>query len=224
MEERQFDEYVVRDAWKFVLVPGIAALLALLLGWRLIFWLLLVLTLFVIYFFRNPRRHVTQKEGLVVAPADGKVLSISEVEEPKYFEGPAIKISIFMSVMDVHVNRMPDDVEVEKKTYYPGEFLVASYESASEKNERCELFLRRPDGQKMILVQVAGLIARRIICHAREGNSFSRGEIFGLIRFGSRLDIFLPKDTLMMVSPNQRTIAGETVLGYLPPERDHAHK
>ena len=186
----------------------------------------LVLTLWCLYFFRDPIRMVPIGEGLVVSPADGRVTDVAEgVPLPKELradplaindeDGDFTRISIFLSVFDVHVNRIPASGTIKKIVYRPGLFLNAGSERATIENERCSALLDLNDGREMAFVQVAGLIARRIICDAKEGDSVQKGERYGLIRFGSRMDIYLPQGITSQVAVGQRMIGGETVLANL---------
>jgi phosphatidylserine decarboxylase len=174
----------------------------------------LLLTLFVVSFFRNPERTPPGDENSVVAPADGTVIVVERVAEtPLGVE--ALKISIFMSVFNVHVNRSPLDGTVVDITYHPGRFLDARDGRASSENERNSVVLQTAGGVKIAFVQIAGLIARRIICYPKVGDSLIRGTRYGLIRFGSRVDVYLPVDVEPLVKLGDTTTAGETLLGRL---------
>ena len=178
----------------------------------------LVLTVWCVYFFRDPDRMTPARDGLIIAPADGIVQSIVNVPAPPELGLPAgeyTRIAIFMSVFDVHVNRFPCPGTVLAKTYIPGKFLNASLDKASEDNERLALRMQIEDGREIGVVQIAGLIARRILCFVDNGYKGTTGERFGLIRFGSRVDTFLPIDIAPQVIVGQRTVAGETVLADL---------
>lgn len=167
---------------------------------------------FVAFFFRNPEREVPDGGGLIVAPADGRVLEVTRAPCPCTGR-EATKVSIFMSVFNVHINRFPVSGTVVDASYRPGKFMVASLDKASEKNERNCLVLADEEGRRLTLVQIAGLIARRIVCYAREGDSLKRGERFGLIRFGSRVDLYLPTEAIIAVKARDRVAAGETIIG-----------
>ena len=170
------------------------------------------------YFFRDPPRVVPTREGLVVSPADGRVVSVTEAVPPVELDlgtEPVTRISVFLNVFDVHINRSPVAGTVERVAYHAGAFLNASLDKASADNERNGLALRLADGRRVGVVQIAGLIARRIVCHAREGQALATGERFGLIRFGSRTDLFLPKGVAPLVTLGQRMIGGETVVADL---------
>jgi phosphatidylserine decarboxylase len=178
----------------------------------------LIFVLFCLYFFRDPERIAPTRPGLAIAPADGHVVMVGEaVPPPELGLGPAAlpRVAIFLSVLDVHVNRMPVAAEVTAVAYHKGQFLNASLDKASDLNERNALALRLPDGRAMAVVQIAGLVARRILCSAKPGQNFARGERFGIIRFGSRTDLYLPPGTVPLVSVGQTMIGGETVIAEL---------
>lgn len=172
----------------------------------------------VAYFFRDPPRTVPTRDGLVVSPADGIVSLVTEAVPPAELglgTEPLTRISVFLNVFDVHINRSPVAGSVERVAYHPGKFLNASLDKASTDNERNGLTLKLADGRQIGVVQIAGLIARRIVCHAREGQHLRTGERFGLIRFGSRTDLFLPKGVAPLVAVGQRMVGGETVMADL---------
>lgn len=208
---------------KFVAIFGAVSLL-LLLVWEPLFWAGLVLTVWCYYFFRDPVRSVPQKPGLILSPADGVVSLITEVTPPADMDlgsEPRMRVSVFMNVFNCHVNRTPVTGTIKKIVYHKGKFVNASLDKASEHNERNSLSYDIGDGQDIGIVQIAGLVARRIVCFAKEGDRLESGERFGLIRFGSRLDIYLPKGVQPMVTLGQTAVAGETVLGDLnAPEQD----
>jgi phosphatidylserine decarboxylase len=175
----------------------------------------LIFTLFCLYFFRDPERVTPQKSSLVIAPADGIVSAIDEdVSLPAEMEGDTryTRISTFLSVLDVHVNRSPLSGKVLRKVYKPGKFFNADLDKASEENERCSLLMETDEGIKFCVVQIAGLIARRIVNQADEGSSFAAGSRFGIIRFGSRVDVYIPHGIAPLVCVGQRAVGGETVL------------
>ena len=176
-----------------------------------------VLSLFTIYFFRDPNRENRVDEKTVLVPADGKILGIHNLQDSNNPLGkPAIKVSIFMSIFNVHVNRIPAAGRILKIIYHPGKFFSANREKASELNENNRIILETSDGREIAFVQIAGFIARRIVCWIKEGAEVQAGQRFGLIRFGSRLDIYLPGDTKILVQPKNKVKAGKTILGYLP--------
>ncbi|MCK9229282.1 MAG: phosphatidylserine decarboxylase family protein [Syntrophales bacterium] len=173
--------------------------------------------LFVVWFFRNPERKAPEGSTSLLSPADGRILKIEEGVAPAKggLEGSFTKVSIFMNIFNVHVNRSPCRGEVKKITYYPGKFLSANLDKASSENERNALLISMDDGREILVVQIAGLIARRIVCWVKEGERLDRGERFGLIRFGSRLEVFMPEGTKTAVSVGDKVTAGETTIGYL---------
>lgn len=195
------------------------ALVALLLFWLWtpLGWLGVVATAWCAYFFRDPRRVTPVREGLIVAPADGRISQVAVASPPVELElgaGPRVRVSIFMSVFDVHVNRSPVAGQIERIAYRPGKFINAELDKASEDNERNGFVIRTGAG-RIGVVQIAGLIARRIVCFVREGQMVNAGERIGLIRFGSRVDVYLPEGARPLVSEGQLAIAGETVLADL---------
>lgn len=199
-------------------------------GWFIaaFFWLGLILTLWCAYFFRDPKRVTPLQKGLIVAPADGLISHIGLAIPPAELEltsEPMMRISIFMNIFDVHVNRAPMPGKVRKQVYKPGKFFNATLDKASEENERNSLILETEHGS-VVVTQVAGLLARRIICWAEEGEELPVGERFGMIRFGSRVDLYLPDDLTPQVALGQRMIAGETILVDLEnaPGEDRAYR
>ncbi len=201
----------------FILGGVVAALLGLAVGAWLI-WLGLLFVLFCLYFFRDPERVPPPRPGLVLAAADGRVVLVGPAVPPAELglgTAPLPRVAIFLSVLDVHVNRVPVDGTITRIAYRHGKFLNASLDKASEDNERNALAIRLPDGREMAVVQIAGLIARRILCDARQGDAVRAGERFGIIRFGSRTDIYLPEGTVPLVAVGQTMIGGETVVAQL---------
>jgi len=193
------------------------ALLFLLLGLSSLMIVAGALTLFVLYFFRDPDREAGAEQKAVLTPADGKVLGVWNLERgDNPLETRAVKVSVFMSLFNVHVNRIPARGRISKISYRPGAFFAANLDKASEKNEQNAVFLETQDGRKIVCVQIAGLIARRIACWIREGDEVQAGQRFGLIRFGSRVDVYLPEGSRVVVQPGDNVKAGKTILGYLP--------
>jgi phosphatidylserine decarboxylase len=183
-------------------------------------WLVAVGSIaFTLYFFRDPERTPppdARDDGLL-APADGRVVEIVEEPEPLYLEGPAQRVSIFLSPLDVHVNRVPARGVIEYVRYRPGDYLVAWHPKASEKNERSEIGLRHPSGTKVLFKQIAGAVARRIEYHLAEGDTVAAGDRFGIVKFGSRMDVLVPPHVALTVEEGQTVRAGETVIGRLTP-------
>ncbi len=206
------------EGYRFIAIFGGIALLLFWFGIPFLGWAGIVLTLWCAYFFRDPERVTPTREGLVISPADGRVSLIVDVVPPPELElprEPMTRVSVFMNVFDVHVNRAPVAARIAKLTYIPGLFVNAELDKASEDNERQALTLVLNDGRKIGVVQIAGLVARRIVKFVDEGRELQVGERFGLIRFGSRVDVYLPKGVAPLVSVGQRAIAGETVIADL---------
>jgi len=183
-----------------------------------LFSLGLIITLFCLYFFRDPERVPPPRPHLVVAAADGRVVSITEATPPAELglgPAPRWRVATFLSILNVHVNRVPADGTITRIAYRPGLFLNASLDKASEENERNALAIRLPDGRTLAVVQIAGLVARRILCDLREADVVAAGARFGIIRFGSRTDIYLPEGVLPLVAVGQTMIGGETVIATL---------
>jgi phosphatidylserine decarboxylase len=205
-----------KEGYPFVLI---AAVLAFLLGslWSPLGWIGAMITAWICYFFRDPPRVTPVRDGLVVSPADGRISLITTAVPPAELDlpqEPMRRVSVFMNVFDCHVNRAPVSGKITQIVYTPGLFLNAELDKASEDNERSALVLDA-DGTRIGVVQIAGLVARRIVSFVKEGDTLGAGERFGLIRFGSRVDVFLPLDTQVLVGPGQVAVAGETVLADL---------
>ncbi len=205
---------VATEGYPFIGLFAFVTLVFALLGWGFLTLIFLGLTLFTIYFFRNPERTVPEDPRAVIAPADGKVVFVGEVTEDRYFKDRAVKVSIFMSVFDVHVNRAPCSGKVVEMFYNKGEFLNAALDKASLQNEQGGILLETEEGNRLLFVQIAGLVARRIITYPVVGDVLQRGMRYGLIRFGSRVDVYFPVGSEIKVGLGERTRAGETVLGY----------
>lgn len=203
-----------REGWRFV---AIAAAVTIILYWfdiDFLALLALVVTLWCAYFFRDPERVTPLRPGLVISPADGRISAIESVVPPPELDLPRenfTRISVFMNVFDVHVNRSPVDARIAHIAYVPGKFLSADLDKASEDNERQALTLELDDGRRLGVVQIAGLVARRIVKFVNDGDMLKAGERFGLIRFGSRVDVYLPAGVSSLVVVGQRAVAGETV-------------
>lgn len=211
---------ILDDGWRFIAVFAGITFLAALTGIAWLFWPLVIVTLWSIYFFRDPPRGVPQDEGVLLAPADGLVQMVAQAVPPAELglgDLPLTRVSIFLSVFDVHINRSPCSGTVEVVAYRPGKFLNAAAEKASEDNERMAIALRRSDGRLIGCVQIAGWVARRIVCRIKAGQSVAAGERFGHIRFGSRTDLYLPSGARLLVAVGQRMIGGETVMAELDP-------
>ena len=207
-----------REGWRFIAIFAAITLLFFWIGFQPIGWIGVVLTAWCAYFFRDPERVTPMAEGLVISPADGRISAIENVIPPPELDLPRetmTRISIFMNVFDVHVNRSPIAARITKLTYVPGLFVNAELDKASEDNERQALTLQTANGTQLGVVQIAGLIARRIVKFTSEGESLQAGQRFGLIRFGSRVDVYLPKGVAPLACLGQRAVAGETVLADL---------
>lgn len=211
--ESQFP--VAKEGFVFIAIGVSLTLLSALLFGKIVTAFFGALTLFCLWFFRDPRRAVPQEAGLLVSPADGTIVDISKVEEGRFLKKPAIKISIFLNVFNVHVNRVPAEGKIVGIFYNAGRFFAANVPKASLENEQNAVVLEIPSGKRIVCIQIAGLIARRIVCWAKEGERLTRGERFGLIRFGSRVDLFLPVETEIQVALGAKVKGGETILGIL---------
>ncbi|NRG19039.1 phosphatidylserine decarboxylase [Rhizobiales bacterium] len=209
-----------REGWPFIAIAGVAAII---LGWFWdpLFWIGLIVTGWICYFFRDPPRVTPMIEGIVVSPADGTVSHVGMAVPPKelnFGDEPLMRVSVFMNVFNCHVNRAPIGGRVVRVAYKAGKFLNAELDKASEDNERNGLIIETGD-TRIGVVQIAGLVARRIVCFVREGENVGMGERFGLIRFGSRLDVYLPVGTVPKVAIGQTMIAGETLIADLRGEQ-----
>jgi phosphatidylserine decarboxylase len=206
-----------REGYKFLL-PALVISAFFLWLWQPLGWVLLGISVWIYYFFRDPIRYVPEGPDLVVSPADGVVQLIERAVPPAELEAgtePLLRVSIFMSVFNCHVNRAPVAGEVAKMAYREGKFFNASLDKASSDNERNSLLLSMADGRQIIVVQIAGLVARRIVPFVKQGDRLKAGQRFGLIRFGSRLDVYLPEGVQPLVGVGQTAVAGETVLADL---------
>ena len=183
----------------------------------MLLWVLALLVVsFTLYFFRDPERTPPPEAAsgnVLLAPADGKVVLVEEVYDPHYIQGQAMQVSIFLSPLNVHVNRVPANGTIEYVKYVPGEYLVAWHPKASEKNERSMIGLRHPTGIPVFFKQIAGFIARRVVYHVQVGDKVKAGDRFGIVKFGSRMDILVPLSTKIVVQVNDRVWAGRTILG-----------
>jgi phosphatidylserine decarboxylase len=212
---------ILEDGWRFIAIFAGAAFLGALTGQAWLFWPLMLVLAWSIYFFRDPPRGVPQDDSVLIAPADGLVQMIVAAVPPAELglgDQPLTRVSIFLSVFDVHINRAPCAGTVEVVAYRPGKFLNAAADKASDENERSAIALRRADGTLIGCVQIAGWVARRIITYIKPGQQVAAGERFGHIRFGSRTDLYLPQGARLLVAPGQRMIGGETVMAELDPK------
>jgi phosphatidylserine decarboxylase len=215
MADRAVGIPIVREGLPFVGGLGASALVAGLLGWTVPAAVLVGATAFTTWFFRNPHRRTPEISQCVVAPGDGRVVAIAEEYEPRYLKELATRISIFLNIFDVHVNRIPCSGVVEAVAYQPGRFVAANRPDATVHNEQNALMIRTTSAMKVLCVQVAGLLARRIVCWVAPGDPVKCGERYGLIRFGSRMDLYLPKGTTLQVAVGDRVKGGQTVVAEL---------
>lgn len=202
---------LAREGWVHVSLAAVAAIIVhAWFGWlvALPFWLF---ALFVTQFFRDPPRAVPVSAGIVVAPADGRVVAVGDVQDP-YLKRRALRVSIFMNVFNVHANRTPVAGKIMDAWYHPGKFVNAVLDKASEANERNALWIKTPEGHDVVVVQVAGLIARRILCYVGRGGDVARGQRYGFIRFGSRVDVYLPATSRIAVAIGDKTAGGSQVI------------
>jgi phosphatidylserine decarboxylase len=215
----------MHPAGRPVVLAGLAATVLARRLWRPLGLPVGLLTAWCAWFFREPRRVTPRQPGIVVAPADGTVSQVVVAAPPVELglgDVPMVRISVFLSVFDVHVQRLPVDGEIRAIHYRPGKFLSADLDKASEDNERNSMLLVTPTGHQIVVVQIAGLVARRIVCSVREGDKAVAGATYGLIRFGSRVDTYLPQGSQVRIETGQHTIGGETVLADLPTGTDSA--
>lgn len=203
--------FIAREGWPFIVGSFVIALLVNYFAgwlWALPLW---VLALFVLQFFRDPPRAIPGLAGAVLAPADGRIVAVDKVQDP-FLAREALKVSVFMNVFNVHSNRSPVDGEICDQWYFPGNFLNASLPKASVENERNALWIKAEGGRDVTCVQIAGLIAKRIVCHVKPGEKLARGQRFGFIRFGSRVDVYLPLETKINVGIGDKVRATQTIL------------
>ena len=206
---------VASAGYPFIFVGAFTTAILALLGLTTLTIIALAATFCICGFFRDPARVIPEEEGVVVSPADGKVIVADPVENSPYYDGKSIKISIFMSVFNVHVNRLPFNGKVKAINYFPGKFFSANLDKASQQNEHNAVTIEMDNGKPLCVVQIAGLIARRIICYVNPGDHLQRGQRFGLICFGSRLDIYLPTDIKLKVAVGDKVKAGTSILGQI---------
>jgi len=206
---------IAREGWPFLAAAIVASTMV---HWAAGFWWALPLwlaTLFIVQFFRDPPRPIPQDPQAVLSPADGRIVAVERAQDP-YLNRDALKMSVFMNVFNAHSNRSPVDGEIRDTWYHAGKFINAMMSKASLENERAALWIRTPGGADVTCVQVAGLIARRILCYAKTGQKLARGERFGFIRFGSRVDVYLPPAAVPRASIGDKVYATESVLALLP--------
>ena len=204
---------IAREGWLFLAIAITVAIAATVwcAAWSIPFW---VIALFVLQFFRDPPREIPQDADAVLSPADGRVVAVERTQD-SYAQRDAIKISVFMNVFNVHSNRSPADGSVQSIQYFPGKFINADLDKASLENERNAMLIKTTDGQDITCVQVAGLIARRILCYVQKGDAVARGQRYGFIRFGSRVDVYLPLSAIVKVAIGDKVSATSTILAVL---------
>jgi phosphatidylserine decarboxylase len=205
---------IAREGLPFLIPVVLLTIFLGTMGWEVWMSLGIFFSLFVAYFFRNPRREIPNLQNIILSPADGRIIHVGECEEDRFLKEKALKVSIFMSLFDVHVNRAPISGKVLERDYLPGRFFVASVEKSSLLNEQNAVILETEDRMKILLVQIAGFVARRIVCYAKTGDTLRKGEIFGLIRFGSRVDLYLPPAVKPIIRVGQHVKGGESIIGY----------
>jgi phosphatidylserine decarboxylase len=206
---------LAKAGYPFIFASVFATLVFAILGLVTLSLIGLMATFFICYFFRDPDRVIPNEEGCIVSPADGKIISAGLVNNSRFFEGSCMKISIFMSIFNVHVNRIPYEGKINKIQYHPGKFFSANLDKASTNNEHNAVFIETEKGMNICTVQVAGLIARRIICKVQKDDIVDRGQRLGLICFGSRVDVYLPAEMRLKVAVGDKVKAGTSVLGDL---------
>ncbi len=206
---------VAKEGYPFIALSAFLTLVFANLEWSCLSLIGILTTLFILYFFRDPERFIPDTENGIISPADGKVIVIEEQSTNPFTEQECIKLSIFMNVFNVHVNRIPMNGTVDKVIFKPGTFYSADSEKGAEYNENCATVITTEQGEKIAFVQVAGLIARRIVCWLEKEDKVKRGTRYGLIRFGSRVDLYLPKTSTTNVKLGQKVVAGETILASL---------
>ncbi len=205
---------IAKEGLPFLIPAVLFTVLFGMLGWRGWVYLGIFLSTFLAYFFRNPKRKIPDLQNVILSPADGRIVYVGEHEEERFLKEKTLKVSIFMSLFDVHLNRTPISGKVVEKNYLPGRFHVASVEKSSLLNEQNAMILESEDRFRILLVQIAGFVARRIVCYAKAGDLLRKGEIFGLIRFGSRVDLYLPPEVKPIVRVGQHVKGGESIIGY----------
>ena len=205
---------IAKEGLPFLIPAAVLTLIFAVMGWLVLTFLGFLLTLFIAFFFRNPKRKIPDAKNAILSPADGTIIDVVQCTEDRFLKAEALKVSIFMSVLDVHLNRAPISGKVLERSYNQGRFLVASKEKASLLNEQNAVLLETEEHFKILLVQIAGFVARRIVCYAKAGDRLRKGEIFGLIRFGSRVDLYLPATVKPTVWIGQHVKGGESIIGY----------
>ena len=205
---------VAKEGVPFIIPALLLTVFFIAINWNLLTFLGIFATLFIVFFFRNPKRKIPSLESIILSPADGRIIHVGECAEDRFLKEAVLKISIFMSIFDVHLNRAPASGKVLERRYLQGRFMVANREKSSLFNEQNAIILETEDQFKILLIQIAGFVARRIVCYANAGDTLRRGEIFGMVRFGSRVDLYLPTEVKAIVRIGQHVKGGESIMGY----------
>ena len=205
---------IAKEGLPFLIPVVLLTVILGIMGWRVWMSLGILFSLFLAYFFRNPKRKIPNLQNVILSPADGRIVHVGECDEDRFLKEKTLKVSIFMSLFDVHLNRTPISGKVVERNYLPGRFHMANVEKSSLLNEQNAMLLESEDRFKILLVQIAGFVARRIVCYAKAGDLLRKGEIFGLIRFGSRVDLYLPPEVKSIVRVGQHVKGGESIIGY----------
>jgi phosphatidylserine decarboxylase len=205
---------IAKEGLPFLIPSALLTILFAWMGWEVLAAIGILVTLFFAFFFRNPKRETPNLQNIILSPADGRIIYVGECEEDRFLKKKALKVSIFMSLFDVHLNRAPVSGRVLERSYHPGQFFVANAEKSSLHNEQNAFILETEDRLKILLIQIAGFVARRIVCYAKAGDTLRMGEIFGMIRFGSRVDLYLPTEVKPVVKVRQRVKGGKSIIGY----------
>lgn len=205
---------LAREGYPFILASIFGTIILFLAGFKSVSYLSGGLTIFIVSFFRDPERDIPSETDAIISPADGRIIIVDRVFEDRFMKQDAIKISIFMNVFNVHVNRVPASGKVSGVFYNPGKFFSADKDKASLENEQNALLIEADNSKRFVVNQIAGLIARRIVCYAKEGDKIERGKRFGMIRFGSRIDVYLPVDCRINVKAGDKVKAGSSILAW----------
>jgi len=205
---------IAKEGFPFLIPSALLTIFFEGIGWKFLMVLGILFTLFIVFFFRNPKRKIPSFQNIILSPADGRIIHLGECREDRFLKERTLKVSIFMSLFDVHINRAPVSGKILERSYHPGQFLVANAEKSSLFNEQNAFILETEDRLKILLIQIAGFVARRIVCYAKAGDTLKMGEIFGMIRFGSRIDLYLPTEVKPIVRVGQHVKGGESIIGY----------
>ena len=212
MKENQWP--IAKEGLPFLIPMALLTLIFIGIGHKVLMVLGILGTLFIAFFFRNPKRKIPTLDHIILSPADGRIIHVGECEEGRFLNQKALRVSIFMSLFDVHINRAPVSGEILQRSYHPGRFSIASHEKASLFNEQNAFVMETEERFRILLVQIAGFVARRIVCYPKAGDKLRMGEIFGMIRFGSRVDLYLPPEVQPIVRVGQHVKGGESIIGY----------